>query len=363
MLSVVAIYNDDLNLWQTAGVGVRTAVAINMHRNDEVFLAPYRSHMDAAALDALNDHRKRVFWTLYLIERLVQYLFGHPPVIRDEDIDVEVSSIVRDGCQCSSQLPPDNARKGIPPSPSLQHAVLGRRLLGIIHTSLFGPNVSASDFGEAIVAEYVAQVQTWYASGPLKAAFVPLSEATIKRQSLDDMSYQSMILLLHRPSRLLPRVPSSYISTLLTASTVYLDLFDHYRADDKVITHWCHLYQLFTAATIMVYAISEHKTRQDLTAVPQEEIKVKMDLCKAMLRKFDKVAQATRLQAAFDILAGSLESSNPTSPSISLGLSPFDFGNIPVETGFSFSPGAIQGDGGSFTTSGTNWWEGGGLQT
>ena len=35
---------------------------------------------------------------------------------------------------------------------------------------------------EAIINDYTQKVQLWYASSPLKAAFVRISDATVKRQ-------------------------------------------------------------------------------------------------------------------------------------------------------------------------------------
>lgn len=71
---------------------------------------------------------------------------------------------------------------GLNPSSELCHAIVGRRLLGQIHESLYSPSVRPNENGEQIVANFVNQVQLWYCASPLKAAFVRLSDSVIKRQ-------------------------------------------------------------------------------------------------------------------------------------------------------------------------------------
>ena len=83
-----------LSLWQTVGVASRTAISLGLHRRDDVYLAAQSSFFtDSSALQAHNNHRKNVFWSLYSLDRLCMFILNKPPSIRDEDIDVDVSSL------------------------------------------------------------------------------------------------------------------------------------------------------------------------------------------------------------------------------------------------------------------------------
>lgn len=72
-------------------MATHTAIAINLHRKDEIFLPPYLVTMDPITVERLNEHRKNIFWTLYVLDRLVLSCLGYPPSIRDDDIDIDVS--------------------------------------------------------------------------------------------------------------------------------------------------------------------------------------------------------------------------------------------------------------------------------
>jgi hypothetical protein len=80
------------SFWQLVGLAVRTAIALDLHRRDDIYLGRHAFiGSDEAVLASLNEQRKNVFWAVYNLDRLGVYMFGRPPAIRDEDIDVDVS--------------------------------------------------------------------------------------------------------------------------------------------------------------------------------------------------------------------------------------------------------------------------------
>ena len=89
----MAFYESEArSLWQIVGMAIRTAVSINLHRKDSIFLAPYATAMESTATsERFNEYRKRVFWSLYVLDRLSTLVSGGPTFLRDQDIDVEVS--------------------------------------------------------------------------------------------------------------------------------------------------------------------------------------------------------------------------------------------------------------------------------
>jgi hypothetical protein len=65
------------------------------------------------------------------------------------------------------------------------HSLKGRRLYGQIQESLYAVSISSDgplEEREEIINDLRRSVQSWYASSPLKAAFVPISDTTVKRQ-------------------------------------------------------------------------------------------------------------------------------------------------------------------------------------
>ncbi|KAI0010459.1 fungal-specific transcription factor domain-containing protein [Xylariaceae sp. FL0662B] len=66
-----------------AGTAMRAAIVIGLHLN-----IPESQLPDAR----LRDHRKRLFWTAYIIDRLCASNLNHPPTIQDDDIGVDLPS-------------------------------------------------------------------------------------------------------------------------------------------------------------------------------------------------------------------------------------------------------------------------------
>ncbi|OXB33938.1 transcription factor [Cryptococcus neoformans] len=288
LLASVAIYESDLNVWRILGMATHTAIAINLHRKDEIFLPPYLVTMDPITVERLNEHRKNIFWTLYVLDRLVLSCFGYPPSIRDDDIDID-----------HPICPPTT---GLNPSSELCHAIVGRRLLGQIHESLYSPSVRPNENGEQIVANFVNQVQLWYCASPLKAAFVRLSDSVIKRQCLDDMFYHDMMITLHQPSSLLPHVSSIYIDTLYQSACISLDLYAHYTTEDHVIRHWIHLHRVFKTCIVLIYCWIEQRSQVELEEATLEDILRRVHLCQEVLGRFSACPQAETLVMTFNTL-------------------------------------------------------------
>lgn len=88
-------------IWYMIGHAMRTAIDIGLHRKaNEVNLDPFTAQM----------HR-RLFWTVYYLERVVSMSLGRPFSLPDRHIDVElpldVNDDVRDPALLSAPQPPD----------------------------------------------------------------------------------------------------------------------------------------------------------------------------------------------------------------------------------------------------------------
>nr|XP_031860232.1 uncharacterized protein CI109_004364 [Kwoniella shandongensis]KAA5527304.1 hypothetical protein CI109_004364 [Kwoniella shandongensis] len=279
-------------------LAMRTAVIINLHRRDQVYLptvAP--SFATETELQAHNERRKNIFWALYCLDRLSMFTQGHPPCIRDCDVDVELPSV------------PSPSAGGLVAFPEIfgGHNIRLRRLYGKIQESFYAVSVRPDQpmsESEAIVKDYVREIEEWYNSNPMRSAYVPISDATIARQVIDDISYHQMILAIHRPSPLIPHIPSSFVHTLLASASISLDLYRHYWSRKQVLIVWTHLYQIFTSCTTLLYAYCECRMRADLTEVPEEEVRRRISECRDLLSRFGPTwPDSTRYQVMFDTLA------------------------------------------------------------
>ena len=70
----------EISLWHLVGFAARVTVALNLHRRVDDPSLPLR----------VVEQRKRVFYSLYNLDRLVSTTLSKPLAIADDDIDVEV---------------------------------------------------------------------------------------------------------------------------------------------------------------------------------------------------------------------------------------------------------------------------------
>ncbi len=72
-------------MWSIIGLAVRMAVGLGLHKKLDVGVT---ESQHASFLDT----RRRVFWALYNLDRLVAFTMARPQGIHDEDIDIEVGA-------------------------------------------------------------------------------------------------------------------------------------------------------------------------------------------------------------------------------------------------------------------------------
>ena len=80
----------DTSALQILGYANQVAISLNLHRKVE----------DASTPAEEVERRKRIWWSLYNLDRLVAATLHRPVVFNDADIDVEVSCAPYT-CQCA----------------------------------------------------------------------------------------------------------------------------------------------------------------------------------------------------------------------------------------------------------------------
>ncbi|KAH6689747.1 fungal-specific transcription factor [Plectosphaerella plurivora] len=84
---ILSFYSLALNrrysAYALSGTAMRMVIVMGLHLNIPV------SQMSDPAV---REHRRRVFWTAYIFDRMWASKLGHPPAIQDDDIDVDLPS-------------------------------------------------------------------------------------------------------------------------------------------------------------------------------------------------------------------------------------------------------------------------------
>ncbi|OCF31552.1 hypothetical protein I316_06751 [Kwoniella heveanensis BCC8398] len=73
----------EVSVWQVGGLAMRTAVELGLHRRT-------RSRTERERDPMRYEMKKRVFWAVYTLDRMMSAQLGRPTGIQDRDIDVEL---------------------------------------------------------------------------------------------------------------------------------------------------------------------------------------------------------------------------------------------------------------------------------
>lgn len=112
-------------VWYMIGLAMRTAIDLGLHRKaNEINLDPITAQM-----------RRRLFWTVYYLERVVSVSLGRPFSIADRHIDLPLPVDIDDDVRDPALLPPASPASGTPESST--HGVTGKHRITSLTFSIY----------------------------------------------------------------------------------------------------------------------------------------------------------------------------------------------------------------------------------
>ncbi|KAM0549206.1 hypothetical protein ACHAPJ_009515 [Fusarium lateritium] len=181
--------------WSTFGIVVRQAQALGIHRRST--RSP-NNHI-------IHEYRKRLFWVIYINDRVLSSIFGRPCAIHDDDIDQEECTLANDEEITVSTCRPvsDNTFCSVA---ALMHYARLARILGKVLGEFYRPASkykTMTQLSES-AAEIDKMLNEWQDSLPpyLNYVVLPpsaLSIMTQRQMCTLKLSYAHASLLLYRP--------------------------------------------------------------------------------------------------------------------------------------------------------------------
>ncbi|KAK4045993.1 hypothetical protein OIV83_006458 [Microbotryomycetes sp. JL201] len=129
------------------GLATRTCVALGLHRN--------LPHPTAGDNQVLLEERKRLFWSVYCLDRIICCALGRSTQLSDAEIQI---GRVTDG-------------PGFPPAITLNRLVDLCRISGEITSSLYISTDTTDTYSAAAALDLLAQLDQWQADEPGPAAY------------------------------------------------------------------------------------------------------------------------------------------------------------------------------------------------
>ncbi|RFU79841.1 mfs transporter [Trichoderma arundinaceum] len=268
------------SLWHIVGIAVRMCFELGLHR--EAMYQTSASRHDATDASSFlspkyeeSEVRRRCFWSVYALDRVVSVTLGRPLAICIEDIDVELPTDDLEETATASTLSPGSDRDSsqIPPryrTAIFVHIVRYRDICGRCLTALHrgGRNgiQSPTDFYQKR-DELATELNVWRAetsrlNTPEMDLSTPLAEArsSFRSKAWYELLYHNGVLLLYRPSAstVSDGRDGSSLQHVFSAARQAIALYAYLFRSRKINFSWMVLHAIFMAGISYIYALSRH---------------------------------------------------------------------------------------------------------
>ncbi|OJJ54181.1 hypothetical protein ASPSYDRAFT_93942 [Aspergillus sydowii CBS 593.65] len=268
---VNSVQDTSTSMWHLVGVAARMCLELGLHR-EQVYHPKPRGEMSSSTV--AHEIRRRCFWSVIAMDRIVSITLGRPLAIRLQDTDValpdpSLDSLIND--------PPS----GLCITALFVHIVRYRVICGDIMSALHtGSTRMQTDAQSALrardsLANTLAQWHSDTANLPLEdePTSQPQHQSSFRTPEWYAMLYYNALLMLYRPSPALsgismrdPTVLQSIFVAAKQAITIYAQLHRWKRINYT----WITLHAVFMAGLSYVYAVGRHfrshKRKQNSTS-------------------------------------------------------------------------------------------------
>lgn len=173
-LALVGFFMQNLNRRDAAslyiGSALRMAITLGLHQEPTA----------AGIEEEAKEHRRRVWWSVYSLDRIHSVKSGNPITIHDEDIGVELPS----------RLP---SEPGFCPAVVLRHYTKLSQINGQIMTSIYRRKPKSGTSLMAAVQSIVLALSRWQQELPDELRFEPVKLST-SRESVSTLLYYSQCI-------------------------------------------------------------------------------------------------------------------------------------------------------------------------
>lgn len=264
--------------WYLVGIASRLALGLGWHseKSLESFVPEQR------------ERYKRVFWSLYMMDRVVSTTLGRPLAIRDQDVDTGYFSVV-----------------GQPYLEVTLHILKLRQIAGQILENVYTIKTTSAATDQtrhSIVNHLHHQLVEWRRTMPF-----PLNESQFSlvphlTTAWFDLNYYNLVIMLFRPSPLWPIPPHENIRLVADAAAMALQQFSNLCRQQKLSFNWLNLISVFTAGLTLIFITTQPDWQTNY--LPTNEVINDLKVCRDLLTNF-----AQRLppaKACVNVITGSV---------------------------------------------------------
>ncbi|RDW66537.1 hypothetical protein BP6252_10172 [Coleophoma cylindrospora] len=299
------------NTWYLVGMAGRLAIGMGLHT------PPSNVSTGRLSPDVL-EHRKRLFFSLYMMDRMVSIALGRPFSIRDEDVEIEpFADVDDDDLMDTDSLSQKHLALSAMAVPL--HILQLRKIAGEIFHEVYTNKNRHLDTMERdrIVAGLHEKLIHWRRTMPF-----PLPESQVPRvpqlsTTWFDLNYHTHVVLLYRPSPLFPVLNLEKVTLLASGSqSAIRHAFTMYR-QQRFAFNWLNLFSLFSSVLALIYSVT---AQPDALAsyLQRSEALSDLRLAAELLQAFEKkFPQAWKCREILQDVLSRLESYLPAQSRLS----------------------------------------------
>ncbi|KAK6068041.1 hypothetical protein SCUP515_09823 [Seiridium cupressi] len=289
-----------VDTWFLVGLAARLAVGMGLHTSSTYETLP----VDVA------EKRKRLFFSIYMMDRVVSMALGRPFALHDDDIDVQVRlkdfTPIPFADADDENIHADGIHSGDPFKPSLMvvplHILRLRKIASNIAKSVYSnPKSSAMTTEQCneVIRTLHKDLIDWRRAMPFP---LPDSHPRVPHLSSSwfDFNYYTHLAMLYRPTPLLPTLDQSHVETLANAASMAIREAVNMHRQRRLAYNWLNLLSIFKSTLSLIYAIT---AQPDNLATVLKETKAIDDL-ELAVELFDtlsgKFVAARKIQRMFE---------------------------------------------------------------
>ncbi|CAM1504986.1 Fc.00g106230.m01.CDS01 [Cosmosporella sp. VM-42] len=263
------------SLWHIVGIAARMCFELGLHR--EAMYRLSKSNLPSGNTSCLsptfeeNKVRRRCFWSVFALDRVVSITLGRPLAIFLEDLDLELPTEDLD-----EETSPSESSTGdeswIAPSyrtALFVHLVRYRDICGRCLTSLHRGSRTARTEAELdqIRSNLAAELRSWRAdTNSLNLPEIDLlsrlaeARSSFRSKAWYELLYHNGVLLLYRPSASTVSVSrdGASLQKVFAAAKEAITLYAYLLRSRKINFSWITMHAVFMAGLSYVFALSRH---------------------------------------------------------------------------------------------------------
>ena len=273
---MLSVTNDaSASLRHLLGMATRLGIELGLHREASYQCPPDVGPGDGDRVKRELDIKRRCFWSLFYMDRIVSNTLGRPVAINLFEIDTEYPRIEDNAEEASLSSSPsikDSLRED-PPWPAntrifnhiVQHRVITGKILSQLH------NIPRSKMRDPLASVGVKQqladeLNQWRS----RVASLPLVDTSIGGRSMEnshyrtrawyDLLYHNCILMLHRPIHSLQDVSqtSEVLTQIYRLARESIAAYSALHRARKINYGWLTLHAVFLVGFSYLYALRIH---------------------------------------------------------------------------------------------------------